>query len=295
MREQLIFAHNDAQYGNILRLMPAGESPLLLPANTHKQLVVIDFEYANANVPGLEFANHFTEWCYNYHDAKKPYAFNPKGYPTPEDQDRFIRSYVRHRPQFNISTPTLGPTNPSTSANSSYSSELPSRRGTSSLSDFMLDARAPASSGSVPQVSVDDGEKAAEDAEVARLISETRMWRLANTAMWVAWGLVQAKVPGMPAFDSSTSTYTNRLGENEAQQELGEDAEDYRELAEKQQRAAEQTADHPESEEADEEFDYLGYAQHRALFFWADAVQMGLAQLDELPEELRGKLKAVPY
>ena len=62
MREQLIFAHNDAQYGNILRLMPAGESPLLLPANTHKQLVVIDFEYANANLPGLEFANHFVRY-----------------------------------------------------------------------------------------------------------------------------------------------------------------------------------------------------------------------------------------
>ena len=40
-------------------MMPEGESPLLLPANQHKQLVVIDFEYANANLPGLEFANHF--------------------------------------------------------------------------------------------------------------------------------------------------------------------------------------------------------------------------------------------
>jgi choline kinase len=42
--------------------MPAGESPLLLPANEHKQLVVIDFEYANANLPGLEFANHFVSF-----------------------------------------------------------------------------------------------------------------------------------------------------------------------------------------------------------------------------------------
>lgn len=40
-------------------MKPEGESPLLLPANQHKQLVVIDFEYSNANVPGLEFANHF--------------------------------------------------------------------------------------------------------------------------------------------------------------------------------------------------------------------------------------------
>lgn len=43
-------------------MMPEGESPLLLPANQHKQLVVIDFEYANANLPGLEFANHFVRY-----------------------------------------------------------------------------------------------------------------------------------------------------------------------------------------------------------------------------------------
>ena len=76
IRQKLVFAHNDVstmgmkvpvceanfcetQYGNLLRLEPSGESPLLLPANEHKQLIVIDFEYASANVPGLEFANHF--------------------------------------------------------------------------------------------------------------------------------------------------------------------------------------------------------------------------------------------
>ncbi|KFY06257.1 hypothetical protein V492_08097, partial [Pseudogymnoascus sp. VKM F-4246] len=73
LRESLVFAHNDTQYGNILRLLPTTASPLLLPANTHKQLVVIDFEYASANTPGLEFANHFTEWCYNYHDPSTPH------------------------------------------------------------------------------------------------------------------------------------------------------------------------------------------------------------------------------
>ncbi len=87
-----------AQYGNILRLVPESESPLLLPTNEHKRLVVIDFEYANANVPGLEFANHFvrqrsahrtfadkskSEWCYNYHDTKRPYACRVSKYPTP--------------------------------------------------------------------------------------------------------------------------------------------------------------------------------------------------------------------
>lgn len=291
MREQLVFAHNDAQYGNILRLMPTGESPLMLPANTHKQLVVIDFEYANANVPGMEFANHFTEWCYNYHDAKKPYAFHPKRYPTPEDQDRFIRSYVRHRPQFNVSTPNLGPTEMPESAGATYFSETPGKRPTSSISDFMHDARNPSSS-STPQLQGDGGERSAEDQEIKRLMDETRLWRLANTAMWVAWGLVQAKVPGMPDFDSSPVT-AEQL-EDEAHRELGEDAEEYRELAEKQQQAAEQ-AEHPEAQEPDEEFDYLGYAQHRAMFFWGDVIRLGLVKAEELPEELRDKVKTVPY
>ena len=83
VRQYLVFAHNDVssskseshsertdtegpfpfqtQYGNLLRIQPSGDSPLLTPANEHKQLVVIDFEYASANVPGLEFANHFVQ------------------------------------------------------------------------------------------------------------------------------------------------------------------------------------------------------------------------------------------
>lgn len=77
IKHQLVFAHNDVsvipfflsshspnlrdqtQYGNLLRMEPATQSPLLLPANEHKQLVVIDFEYSSANTPGFEFANHF--------------------------------------------------------------------------------------------------------------------------------------------------------------------------------------------------------------------------------------------
>ena len=286
IREQLLFAHNDTQYGNILRLMPTGDSPLLLPANTHKQLVVIDFEYSNANLPGLEFANHFTEWCYNYHDARKPYAFHMNRYPTPEEQDRFIRAYVRHRPQFNVSTPKLAPTTPPVGA--SLPGEGLIRRPTSSISSFMLDARAP-SSGSIPQVNDDAAQKAAEDHEVARLIHETRMWRLANTAQWVAWGIVQAKVPGMPDFSDSAASEPGPDGENTSREELGERGEEYRDTAEQPQDGE------SEKEEAEEEFDYLGYAQHRALFFWADAIQTGLVRAEELPEELRSKVKTVPY
>lgn len=279
VRDQLVFAHNDTQYGNILRMTPSGESPLLLPANTHKQLVVIDFEYANANTRGLEFANHFTEWCYNYHDERKPYAFNSSWYPTPEEQDRFLRAYVRHRPQDGLSTPQTGPSTPSSEV-----STPPVKRATSSISDFMLDARHPQSA-RPNAAKEEEAAKAAEDLEIGRLANETRIWRLANTAQWVAWGLVQAKVPGMPDFDPDSPT-SELTSDTEPEELLGERAEEYRQLAKEQA---------GEDEEEDEEFDYLGYAQHRALFFWGDAVQMGFVKAEDLPEETRSKLKTVPY
>ncbi|KAF1819753.1 kinase-like protein, partial [Dissoconium aciculare CBS 342.82] len=245
LREQLVFAHNDTQYGNILRLTPTSQSPLLLPANTHKQLVVIDFEYSSANTRGLEFANHFTEWCYNYHDKRKPYACNANKYPSPEDQERFLRSYVRHRPQYNYDTPKMAPMDASNDAHRKPSSNR--------LSEFMLDARMPRSnSGNVVTRDIDAAAKADEDAQVARLVDETRMWRLANTAQWIAWAVVQAKIPGLPEFASD------------------------------------------EKEEAqEEEFDYLGYAQHRCMFFWGDALQMGLVKAEELPEDMHSKIKHV--
>lgn len=281
LREQLVFAHNDTQYGNILRLVPAGESPLLLPANTHKQLIVIDFEYASANTPGLEFANHFTEWCYNYHDKRKPYAFNASRYPTPEEQERFIRAYVRHRPQFNAAddTPQMTPTVPGTAA--SETTRSAAGRSTTSISDFMLDARIPATP---PVNSQEAYAKAAEDAEVKHLMHETRIWRLANTAQWVAWGIVQAKIPGMPRFDPDSPKLVQDQESEEAARDdvFGDDGLTVQEAGQ-------------EEVEPDEEFDYLGYAQHRAMFFWGDALQLGLVKAEDLPEDTLAKVKSVVY
>lgn len=318
IRQELVFAHNDTQYGNILRMVPTSESPLLKPANSHKQLVVIDFEYSNANLPGLEFANHFTEWCYNYHDEKKPYGINTSWYPTPEEQDRFVRAYVRHRPQFNVSTPKLRPSSPPTTDDASGP-----RRTTSSISSFMLDARNPTqppSSSSHPTTTTDESaEKASEDAEVARLLHQTRLWRLANTAQWVAWGIVQAKVPGMPVFtptatpaelsqarqgDESSSSaaegnISSSLPDDPAREALAQRAEIYHELAKttEEESAATTTTEEEGEEEGQphEEFDYLGYAQHRAMFFWGDMLSLGLVREEDVPEELRGRVKLVPY
>ncbi|ORY67613.1 kinase-like domain-containing protein [Pseudomassariella vexata] len=266
LRDQLVFAHNDTQYGNILRIRPDDEkSPLMSPQNEHKQLIVIDFEYAAANMRGHEFANHFTEWTYNYHNVTAPYACNTSRYPTLEEQRRFIKAYVEHRPQFPhagstpnltphdtpLGTPGLGATTP----------------GSSSIVDFMLDARIP------PGGYKDDEKRREEQVEqrIKELLEETRLWRTANSAQWVAWGIMQAKVPGLEQKDGPP-----------------EDAE-----AKGSQPAA--IVSPEEQPGGADEFDYLAYAHERALLFWGDCVKMGVVKMEELPEELRGKIKLIEY
>ncbi|KAL4880954.1 kinase-like domain-containing protein [Aspergillus karnatakaensis] len=236
IKRQLVFAHNDTQYGNLLRMEPSQQSPLLLPENQHKQLVVIDFEYANANVPGLEFANHFTEWCYNYH-TDVPWACNTRLYPRPDQQHHFITSYLTHRPGFVspaitplmrplISTPNMTP------LDLNASPELTPQRH----SDF-------------------DRAQDNLEAEAQFLMRQTRLWRVLNSAQWVAWGIVQAKVPGLENEDE-TPTPTSPTP--------------------------------PVDSDVDEsdEFDYLAYAQDRAIFFWSDLVSLGFVKKDKLPSEL---------
>lgn len=444
LQKALVFAHNDTQYGNLMRLEPSGESPLLQPSNQHKQLVVIDFEYASQNTRGLEFANHFTEWCYNYHLPDHNFACDTRRYPTEQEQYRFVRSYVMHRPQFNpaaSSTPKL------------------EGREKTNISDFMLDARTPMGSGvgSVAGVVESDYEKEekerekAQEEEIQRLMRETRVWRLANSAQWVAWGIVQAKIPELEALekelDDAKSKKTaagtmvdkfkemTRAGvdaakgqwkaqnknkteklhpmsdplddeEKRLQQESQHDRPESRlqeeahhegdggvVIPEKKQnggiveRVEERKSEHegetgagnvnghpvlslsqsrdegriqnqrqgvtddgsqnqgqahakdgtttnvgaattaaepatddinadvddtagddvdpitpsvhetldPADNDEHEEFDYLAYAQERAMFFWGDCIQMGLVKEDELPEDLRRRVKLVPY
>ncbi|KAK7716992.1 hypothetical protein SLS57_006399 [Botryosphaeria dothidea] len=310
LNERLVFAHNDTQYGNILRLVPPGDSPLLLPANEHKQLVVIDFEYANANTPGLEFANHFTEWCYNYHDEKAPHVVNTAAYPTPMEQQRFIRSYVIHRP---FQPHQSNSNNPPATSNSARPTTL---THSSSISAFMLDSRAP------PQQlrEQEEREEAEVEKEVQRLMDETRLWRLGNSAQWVAWGIVQATIPGLPDFDQKKKREaeveanggheSSAVAEEREEEErcymnpqagtdpLSPEAEAMAEdLADKrpEEGAAADAASSSGAAEGEEEFDYLGYANDRAMFFWGDAVRLGIVKEEELPEELRARLKIVEY
>ncbi|KAF2715617.1 kinase-like protein [Pleomassaria siparia CBS 279.74] len=317
VKERLVFAHNDTQYGNILRLMPAGESPLLLPANEHKQLVVIDFEYANANLPGLEFANHFTEWCYNYHDADHPYRCNTTYYPSTQEQHRFITAYLMHNPTFkavggsasNPPTPHLGPLPHSAITTALTATAAPS----SSISSFMLDSRAPPSETKISYFEQEALVEQRMEEEARRLIAETRLWRLANSAQWVAWGIVQAQVPGMPNFEeeeedkdktteangnekakvleSATSEMRAEAGAEKVSEEGCKSTMNADKKGEVENKSDENADQNPQDE--DEEFDYLGYAQDRAMFVWGDAIRLGLVKKEELPEGLWERIKIV--
>ncbi|KAK1990977.1 choline/ethanolamine kinase [Colletotrichum falcatum] len=278
IRERLVFAHNDTQYGNILRMRPDDEkSPLLQPANSHKQLVVIDFEYAAANVPGLEFANHFTEWAYDYHHETLPFRCNTARYPNIQEQRRFLKAYVEHRPQFSHggpSTPRLAAAD--VPAGSTTPALLPTS-SSSSIVEFMLDARVP------PNHWKEEERRAEEatEAEVKDLYEETRLWRGINSAQWVAWGIVQAKVPG---FESQEEIEQQ---EKQAHNEAAAAAGDAEAKAEVQAAA--------DAEDEGDEYDYLSYAQDRALFFLGDCVIMGLVRKEELPEDVQSRLKIVDF
>lgn len=294
---------DQTQYGNLLRLEPYGESPLLLPANEHKRLVVIDFEYANANTPGMEFANHFTEWCYNYHSPVAPHACTTTAYPSPDEQYRFVNAYVQHRSPIQVrgsgspaSEPCPGP------------SLVPS----SSVASFMLDSRA-------PRVPYTEDEKDREEAikkEIERLLKETRLWRVANSAQWVAWGIVQAKVDGMDealmAIRASKKGLARRIVEKIAHRATkGHQANDGTEPNAADSNAEDTDAEvdaeleeaktnpeppHPPHEhDTDDEagFDYLAYAQDRALFFWGDLLEMGLVKEEDLPDAVVRAAKRV--
>jgi choline kinase len=245
------------QYGNLLRLEPATESPLLLPANEHKQLVVIDFEHSSANTPGFEFANHFTEWCYNYHDEERPWACNTRLYPTSEEQYRFVSAYLTHRPAF---------------PGSPFGSPSIRARTATNITPFSLDE---GPDGPSPhQLQVEKSYQDELDAEVRHLMHYTRLWRVMNSAQWVAWGIVQAKAPGMEEgiaemAPASSDTYDACNGHGNGNGN-GNDND-----------AKTPRVDADVDEE--EEFDYLAYAQDRAMFFWSDMLALGLVDEKELP------------
>lgn len=162
----------------------------------------------------------------------------------------------------------------------------------------MLDSRAPPG-----QIAAEEQQRdEALESAIKHLSEETRMWRVANSAQWVAWGIVQAKVPGMDealdAQKNSTPKAEDTIGQqahldsdplSPEMEALAQDAHD------KRPEGGESAGPDDEGEAEEEEFDYLGYAQERAMFFWGDVLQLGIVKREDLPRELLEKVKIVEY
>ena len=160
----------------------------------------------------------------------------------------------------------------------------------------MLDSRAPPA-----QIAEEELQRDKDlEAEIKRLSIETRMWRVANSAQWVAWGIVQAKVPGMDEAleaqkHSTPESEDTVVSQSTPQAHLDSDPLDSEDTVVTQDAHDKRPESREESQDDDEEFDYLGYAQERAMFFWGDILQLGLVKKEELPEELLEKVKIVEY
>jgi len=88
-----VFAHNDTQYGNLLRLkqVKAGVG------EEHQQIVVVDFEYSGPNPAAYDIANHFHEWTANYHSST-PHLLDFSAYPTLQERRNFYTAYLGPNP-----------------------------------------------------------------------------------------------------------------------------------------------------------------------------------------------------
>lgn len=174
-----------------------------------------------------------------------------------------------------------------------------------SISDFLLDSRNP---GGVANDYVEEEKQreAEADRQVEELLKETKMWRIANSAQWVAWGIVQAKVPELDEKKAilpdaekteeptSTENEVNGFTTEVSQLDLKENKRPEGLKAE----ALLQGDSVKETEQLDDEedeFDYLGYAQDRAMFFWGDVVSLGIVKREDLPSSLVKRLKFVEY
>lgn len=163
----------------------------------------------------------------------------------------------------------------------------------------MLDARTPAG---VPSNYQEEERKREEEVEkeVDRLMVETRWWRVANSAQWVAWGIVQANVPELDEEDAAKKVSTDSSviatpGSEGPESTDGGPKAQVDGAEGSTEEIKQETDENANVEEGEEEFDYITYAQERAMFFWGDCVDLGIAKKEDLPENLRERIKVIGY
>lgn len=241
--------------------------------------------------------NSQTEWCYDYHDSVAPYACQVSKYPRTEEQKHFLNSYVAYNPGSNHQLNQTPVSQPSSTASTSVSNLLGTAttqsnrfgiyplanasaqpgHGNGRLGRSVSEAEGVVAGTMLEKIDEKNERQGRIEKETERLLYEARIWRPANSAQWVAWGVVQAK----------TSSHDS---DADSEQGQGQD-QDQDKVNVHDDGTASQTG---EENDSPVEFDYLAYAQSRAIFFWADLVDLGIISLHDLPRDLAevvGKVK----
>ncbi|QRW00394.1 choline kinase, cytoplasm [Ceratobasidium sp. AG-Ba] len=175
-RSEMVFAHNDTQYGNLLRWnKPSAGKP------DHHRIIVVDFEYAAPNPAAFDIANHFHEWMADYHNPDASHVLTRSRYPTQGERWNFYCGY--------LTSPTLG--GPLTA------SPAPTRQssfyGNPSASSLNLNA---SNGNHRPKPSPSPVGTPVGSVEIEELMdaldAQVFAWSPASHAMWTIWGIVQA-------------------------------------------------------------------------------------------------------
>jgi len=175
-----------------------------------------------------------------------------------------------------------------------------------SIKDFMLDSRHPAGLAGNDYAEEEKQREAEVDRQVEELLKEVKIWRIANSAQWVAWGIVQAKVPELDepktvitdaeTTDEPAATENSVSGAAKSSSHSNPPEDKRPEGLKAEALLQGDSAKEAEAlDDEEDEFDYLGYAQDRALFFWGDVVSLGLVKKEELPANLVQDMKVVEY
>lgn len=148
------------------------------------------------------------------------------------------------------------------------------------LSSSVAAARVPPAS---THSNVSDEENDYVRRRVEYLMWETKIWRGINSAQWVLWGIVQAKIPGMPDLD------VDRTPRADEGMEMKVAVKTETKASEKDE------AEDEEEEEEEDGFDYLSYARERAAFFWGDVISQNIMSEDELSKETVQEARVLDY
>ena len=104
-----VFAHNDTQYGNLLRLKKMEHGleehcqvsqywnrvciEMVIFTHPFQKIIVVDFEYAGPNPAAYDIANHFYEWTADY-NSSTPHLLDFFKYPTVQERRNFYTAYL---------------------------------------------------------------------------------------------------------------------------------------------------------------------------------------------------------